>query len=134
MTQYPTYRINKSPISACKRPATTLSEFGVLFSFTIMISCEMQYTVFFCKQLFFRRLEPRILEKPSNSKATFEPHIGKLKQLSFKMPYFSNLVPKSVRNLSNYIATFSLIFAQNVSNLSLDNKKCCQQKKTVYSN
>ena len=45
MTQYPTYRINKSPISACKRPATTLSEFGVLFSFTIMISCEMQYDV-----------------------------------------------------------------------------------------
>ena len=77
---------------------------------------------FFCKQLFFRGSEPRILEKRSNSKATFEPHIEKLKQLSFKMPYFSNLVPKSVRNLSNSIATFSLIFAQNISNSSLDRK------------
>ena len=33
---------------------------------------------FFCRQLFFRGLEPRIFQKPSNSKAIFEPQIKKL--------------------------------------------------------
>ena len=42
--------------------------------------------------------------------------------LSVIMPYFLNLVPKSARNLSNAIATFSLILAQNISNPRLDGK------------
>ena len=62
------------------------------------------------------------MEKSSNLKATFEPHIEEVKQLSFKMTYFQNLVPKLVRNLSNSIATFSLIFAKNTSNSSLNRK------------
>ena len=85
-------------------------------------------------QLFFRRSEPRILEKSSNLKATFEPHIEEVKQLSFKMTYFQNLVPKLVRNLSNSIATFSLIFAKNTSNSSLDRKmELLIKKKSVYA-
>ena len=115
-------------------PKNILATMPTMMTFLLQSFIKIKFVIthFFYWQLFFRRFEPRILEKSSNLKATFEPHIEEVKQLSFKMTYFQNLVPKLVRNLSNSIATFSLIFAKNTSNSSLDRKMELLIKKSVY--